>query len=71
MSSARKVAERRPGKAKVGEEAELTTVNEHSEPSFNDAWPSAGSFRPTQATTRLRPKALPSYRARSACSYSS
>jgi len=33
----RKIAERRSGKTKTGEQAELTVVNEHSEPVFNVA----------------------------------
>jgi hypothetical protein len=35
--SKRKVAERRSGKAKTGEKAELTLVNEHFESVFNAA----------------------------------
>ncbi|QHC49960.1 hypothetical protein EKK97_10555 [Billgrantia tianxiuensis] len=34
--------ERRPGKEKSGERAEFTGVNEHLEPLFDTAWPSAG-----------------------------
>ncbi|RJG12167.1 hypothetical protein D3879_02255 [Pseudomonas cavernicola] len=39
-----KTCERRSGKAKTGEEAELTAVNEHSEPVFNAASPMRSSF---------------------------
>ncbi|TFH86607.1 hypothetical protein EQG41_11700 [Billgrantia azerbaijanica] len=41
----RKVSERWPDKAKIGESAEFTEVNEQLEPIFNAVWPSAASFR--------------------------
>ncbi|AWY41649.1 hypothetical protein DKY63_17835 [Pseudomonas putida] len=43
--SGREVAERRPGKAKTGEKAELALANEHFEAVFNAAWSSAGTSR--------------------------
>src|SRR5690606_27748126 len=39
-----KTAERRSGEAKIGEEAELTEVNEHSESIFNEASPMRRRF---------------------------
>jgi hypothetical protein len=48
----RNVSERRQDKAKIGEKAEFTGVNEYFEPIFNTVLPSAGSFRtkPGQTT---------------------
>ena len=53
LGSLRKVGERRQDKAKIGEKAEFTGVNEHFEPMFNAVLPSAGSFRTKPSTSQL------------------
>jgi hypothetical protein len=45
LGSVRNIIERRPGKAKTGEEAEFRGLSEHSEPVFNAASSSADTFR--------------------------